>query len=103
YRCFKALAKRRNLRQKINTDEQPEFPDFSTQEWLDFEDLQQELEEAVSRLPEKCQLIFRMSREQYLSDKDIAQELDLSVNTVRTQMHRALQKLKTSLSSFFLL
>lgn len=103
YGCFKALAKRRQLRKKVTPDDPPESPDFSTQQWLEFEDLREELEEAVRQLPEKCQLIFRLSREQYLSDKEIAQELDLSVNTVRTQMHRALQKLKTSLGSFFCL
>jgi len=77
--------------------------DDSTREYLRFEDLQRELEAAVSALPDQCQLIFRLSREEGLSDKQIAQQLDLSVNTIRTQKHRALQKLKTSLNSFFML
>ncbi len=105
YGCFKVLAKRKQLRKNISieVDSPVETSDCSTQQWLAFENLRQELEAAVSRLPEKCQLIFRLSREQYMSDKEIAQELDLSVHTVRTQMYRALQKLKTSLGSFFCL
>ncbi len=100
YSCFKILAKRR-LRGINKTIEDLEAVDCTTQQWLDFEELQEELEMAVDRLPEKCQLVFRLSREKYLSDKEIADDLDISVNTVRTQMHRALQKLKASLSYFF--
>lgn len=103
YGCFRVLAKRRRLYVKETTGEVMETVDLSTQQWLDFDDLREELETAVSRLPDKCQLIFRLSREQYLSDKEIAGKLDLSVNTVRTQMHRALRRLKTSLSTFFCL
>lgn len=103
YGCFKVLVKRKRLRIKETTDTLFETVDLSTQQWLDFDDLREELETAVSRLPDKCQLIFRLSREQYLSDKEIAGKLDLSVNTVRTQMHRALQRLKTSLNTFFFL
>ncbi|TAM94330.1 MAG: RNA polymerase sigma-70 factor [Chitinophagaceae bacterium] len=104
YSCFESLAKRKRLRTRIvvgTTDEDLEQADFSTQQWMAFDDLREELEVAVCRLPEKCQLIFRLSREQNLSDKEISENLHLSVNTVRTQMHRALEKLKTSLTSFF--
>jgi RNA polymerase sigma-70 factor (ECF subfamily) len=103
YDCFKVLAEHKRKRlQKTRTDA-PEIEDYSTQQFLDFEYLRSELEAAVSQLPERCQLIFRMSREQGLTDKQIAQELDVSVNTVRTQMNRALNSLKTNLNNFFLL
>lgn len=100
YACLKMLAKRKQ-QLVLSIAMLPEAADNSTAQWLQFEDLQQELEDAVANLPEKCQLIFRYSREEELSDKQIAHRLHLSVNTVRTQMHRALKKLKTSLNSFF--
>lgn len=104
YGCFKILAQRKVFRMNDTTDPLLDPADkSSTQEWLDFEYLRRELENAVLLLPDKCQLIFRLSREQGLSDKAIAEKLNVSVNTVRTQMHRALQKLKTSLNSFFAL
>lgn len=103
YSCFKILAKRkRNPIKNIGAIEM-RAPDLSTQQWLDFNDLREELESGVKQLPDKCQLIFRLSREQHLSDKEIAGKLDLSLNTVRTQKHRALQKLKTSFTHFFFL
>lgn len=101
YGCLKVLAKRKRSVNKDITYEGLEIADHSAQQWLDFEHLREELEMSVKQLPDKCQLIFRLSREEQLSDKEIAVKLHLSVNTVRTQMHRALQKLKNSLTAFF--
>ncbi|MBO9620391.1 MAG: RNA polymerase sigma-70 factor [Niabella sp.] len=101
YACFKVLAESR--RRRITVASLPESADYGTLQWLDFESLSRELEAAVSNLPERCQLIFRLSREAGLNDKEIARQLGLSVNTVRTQMHRALSKLKDALGSFFML
>lgn len=103
YRCFKILASRRQRNQGCNESDLPEISDNATQNYLDFENLREQLEKAVTGLPEKCQLIFRLSREEGLTDKQIASKLNLSANTVRTQMQRALRKLRTSLDTFFIL
>jgi RNA polymerase sigma-70 factor (ECF subfamily) len=103
YACFKKLADNKRKRHASVNGELPDPGDHSTTEFIDFENLRKEIEGAVSRLPEKCQLIFRMSREHGLTDKQIAGELDISVHTVRTQMQRALRSLKTSMNNFFLL
>ncbi len=64
---------------------------------LEFKDLQQQVEKAVNRLPKKCRIIF----EKYLflgkSPLEIAEELDISVNTVRVQIKNALDKIKPQL------
>lgn len=102
YACFEVLANRkRNV--SVKNIEMTGFADTSTQEYLDFDSLRNQLEDAVKQLPDKCQLIFRLSREEGLSDKAIAEKLHISVNTVRTQIARALRKLKASLNSFFIL
>lgn len=101
YDCLKVLAKRKRLRAKELVGVAAEKVDISTEQWLAFGELREEMEAVISKLPDRCQLIFRLSREQFLSDKEIARKLDLSVNTVRTQMHRALQRLRTSLSFLF--
>jgi RNA polymerase sigma-70 factor (ECF subfamily) len=103
YGSLRILASRKRNRTKPMLDEMPEKADYSTQDWLDFDSLREELESAINQLPERCQLIFRMSREQGLSDKAIAEKLYISVNTVRTQMYRALQKLKAIVNFFFFL
>jgi RNA polymerase sigma-70 factor (family 1) len=72
--------------------------DDSTQEWLDFSDLQREIEDAVEALPEKCRLVFRMSRNDGLSERQISEELDIAQKTVEAHMSNALKKLRTKFS-----
>lgn len=58
-------------------------------------DLQHEaLWAAVSRLPEQRRRIFLMSSQDGLRYKDIANELGISINTVKTQIKLALQFLR---------
>ena len=65
-----------------------------------FNELAAAVEHALASLPERCRLIFIMSRNQGLSYSEIAETLDLSVKTVETQMGRALKALRRSLSAF---
>ena len=56
---------------------------------------------AIFELPEKCRIIFCMSRFDDLSYKEIAKIQGISVKTVETQIGRALVFLRKKLSSFF--
>jgi RNA polymerase sigma-70 factor (family 1) len=76
--------------------------DNSTQEWLDFEEVKERLAKLVSELPEKCRLVFVMSREQGLSHKQIAEEMNISEKTVEAHLSKATKTLRTGLRSFFL-
>jgi RNA polymerase sigma-70 factor (ECF subfamily) len=58
---------------------------------------------AIQRLPERCRLVFTMSREQDLSYAEIARLLGISVKTVETQMGRALRQLRAQLASYLAL
>lgn len=100
YRVLRWLAKEKSEQVKRSRIQLPE-KDSSTQEWLDFHDLQHDLEKAVQQLPDKCQLVFRLSREGGLSEKEIAKQLDISPKTVETHLSRALRSLRTSFRHFF--
>jgi len=67
------------------------------QESLEVQDLKYMISSFVHELPEKCAEIFRLSREEYMSNKEIAAKLGISEVTVRVQINRALSKLKTNL------
>ena len=60
-----------------------------------------DIEEAIENLPDKCKEIFKLSRFEDLSYDEIATKQNISINTVRTQMSRALEKLRESLSKYF--
>ena len=57
----------------------------------------------VEALPEKCRLIFKYSRNEGLSAKQIANHLHLSPKTVENQLNKALKKLKPLGRTFFYL
>ncbi|PWS27560.1 RNA polymerase subunit sigma-70 [Pedobacter yonginense] len=61
------------------------------------------IEKEVSLLPPKMRQIFEMSRQQHLSQKEIAQLLHLSDKTVKKQMSNALKVLRLKLTSFLIL
>jgi RNA polymerase sigma-70 factor (ECF subfamily) len=55
---------------------------------------------AINELPGQCKTVFCMSRFEDLSYTEIANKLGISINTVKTQMTRALQKLRESLKDY---
>jgi RNA polymerase sigma-70 factor, ECF subfamily len=69
---------------------------------LETKELEQIVEEAIGSLPERCQQIFRLSREEDLSYKEIASLLNISVNTVENQMSIALKKLRERLRPYYI-
>ena len=68
---------------------------------LEVQELEKIIQKAIDTLPVRCQKIFRLSREEDLSYKEIAEFLNLSVNTVEGQMAIALKKLRTILKPFY--
>lgn len=57
------------------------------------------LEKAVNLLPEKCRLVFKMSREQGKTHKQIAEELQISEKTVNNHLTKALKDLGNNLNN----
>ena len=67
---------------------------FSPADELSFNEFYEYVEGCIQALPRQCQLIFRLSREEGLRYRDIAERLAISVKTVETQMSRALKVLR---------
>jgi len=59
-----------------------------------------EIERAINALPAQCKEVFTLARLEGLSYQEIADKLDISINTVRTQITRAMSKLRESLGKF---
>jgi RNA polymerase sigma-70 factor (ECF subfamily) len=62
-----------------------------------------ELAQAVESLPTKCREVFKLSYMKHMSNDQIATELKISVNTVKSQKQRAKQLLKEQLKDLFVL
>ena len=57
---------------------------------------------AMRELPERCRLVFSMSRHEHLPNAEIAARLGISVSTVEQQMWRALKALRAKLGPYLL-
>lgn len=64
---------------------------------LDAEELQEQIVEVIQELPERCREVFVLSREEHLTNKEIANKLNLSQRTVETHISNALKHLRKKL------
>ena len=60
-------------------------------------EVEKEIQDAIDSLPDQCKEIFILQRFDDLSYDEIASKLNISINTVRTQLMRAMSKLRESL------
>lgn len=70
-----------------------------TENLLQAAESQQLILEAVALLPERKQTIFRLSRQKGLSHQEIAQQMGLSVQTVKNLLTEILKHIKSRLSA----
>lgn len=70
----------------------------SPQELIECKELEAILEKALESLPLKCRAIFTMKRFGELSNKEVAENLQISVKTVEAQMTIAIRKLTSFIS-----
>lgn len=61
------------------------------------------IQDAIDSLPEKCREIFVLNKFEGKKQKTIAQELNISIHTVESQMAIAYKKLKEALKDHVLL
>lgn len=84
---------------KIKFEEESEAESLKSHEIdivqkLNVDDLQNRINEAIGTLPDRCRIIFSLSRYEELSYKEIAENLGISVKTVENQMSKALRILR---------
>ena len=65
---------------------------------LEFNELQELINVEVKKLPKRCQQIFRLSRYEQKSNKEIAMELDISIQAVKNQISKALRTIRQNLN-----
>lgn len=61
---------------------------------METSELRNRIDGAINRLPERCRLVFTMSKVEEMSHREIAQSLDISTKTVENQMTRAYRYLR---------
>lgn len=62
------------------------------------EEMRMSVDEVIEGLPERCRIIFLLSRWDGLSYKEIANELGISIKTVENQVSKALKRIRNTIS-----
>jgi RNA polymerase sigma-70 factor, ECF subfamily len=63
-------------------------------------ELEEKAEKAIQSLPTQCRQIYLLNRDENLKYHEIAERLQVTVGTVKTQMSRAFAKLREELQDF---
>lgn len=63
-------------------------------------ELQNKLDDAIKKLPEKCREVFLLSRFQDKKNKEIAEELGISIKSVEKHITKALHLIRTELKDY---
>lgn len=67
------------------------------EEKIETTELEARIFEIVSKFPGRCRQIFILSRVDGKSNREIADEMNLSIRTVETQISKALKSLRDNL------
>jgi len=68
---------------------------------LSFNELYHLIEQGIENLPPKCQTVFKLSREEQLTVKEISDHLQISPNTAQNHINKALRLLRQQVDAFF--
>jgi len=70
---------------------------LSPESALILRELQEQIDNSINALPPQCQLIFKLSRQEGLSNKEIAEKLNLSENTIKSHLKKANKDIRSNM------
>jgi len=69
-------------------------------DYLEFNELKEKIDQAIRNLPEHCRIVFEMSRFEDLKNREIADKLGVSQKTVEAHLTKALKILRNDLKDY---
>ncbi len=85
---------------KIYNKLRPEKSENTTEEQILKNEFEERLLKSIMNLPERCRIAIEMSRFDGFSNKEIAQEMEISVKGVEALIGRSLKLLRSELQEF---
>lgn len=84
-----------NYRSVLENREEP--LSYYEENQLESEEFRIALNDCINRLPDRCKEVLLLHRVKGLKQKEIADQLSISVKTIKNQIHSSLQRLKKCL------
>lgn len=99
------FTNRSRKNKSVSLDEIPicfqQKADESPEDELLHKEIEELLTEVINGLPERCRIIFLMTRQEGLKPKEIAEILSINESTVRVQMKIAIEKIIAGVKPHF--
>lgn len=107
YSSVRFIAYNKYRRDKIHAkywEQNPftEMDEYSLENEIIYVEALAKVQEIITTMPQACATIFRMGYLEELSNKEIAESLNISVNTVKTQKQRGMKILLSKLDPEYL-
>ena len=101
YRVINQMDKSYRIKNKLARAAAAAEPDFTppADQLLLEKELLSQIEAAIEKLPEKCRIVFKKSREEGKTYKQIGTELGISEKTVEAHMSKAIKDLRGDLTA----
>lgn len=93
YQVMNRLAKKKR---RFFPDRQ-ENAEVPADHYLLFKELEIQIQELVEALPERCKLVYHLSRREGMNNKQIASHLTIAEKTVENQLTKAIARIKHGL------
>jgi RNA polymerase sigma-70 factor (family 1) len=88
------------MQDKYQANQTNTLIDNQLEQTLSFDELYALIEEGMDKLPEKCRIVFKMSREEQFSVKEIAEKIGISPHTAQNHINKALQLMRLHLKDY---
>lgn len=101
--CFTYLASKKHqqsISESIDNAEISGSNADNPEQLYIYSEVTQRVQLVITSLPMKCQLVFRLIKEEGLSYKEVSKVLEISQNTIETHMRIALRKIRMNLQQF---
>jgi RNA polymerase sigma-19 factor, ECF subfamily len=100
-KCLNYLRdSKHNSQLNIDIDLLKEDAEYDNHDIIEEQELQDKINQALKKLPEKCREVFMLNRFENLKYVQVADKLNISVKTVEAQMSKALKILREELIQY---
>ena len=93
-------SRNRHAGQDLDNVLEPTAKSSTPEQITEYKELKNYIEAGIHQLPERCRLVFVMSRYEGKTYKQIAAALEISVKTVENQMLKALRTLRAVVKEY---
>lgn len=78
----------------LETQKRAEIHHDSTAQYIDYQECHAILTRSIETLPQQAQKVYRLSREEGLSHQEIADQLQISTNTVSNHIKKSMRQIR---------